>query len=244
MELESLYGQARQERHTTRGRAEAEGSPPYRYGLVFALMLALVVFMVAAPNAGWTRAVAVLLSGAALVIAVMTARTSRDIRRSVAVTIVILTAAVVGVTASATAPGALTALFAIAVIGAVPRAMVRGLLSLLRTQGITMQAVAGALVIYLSMGVIFAWIITFIAEVSSTPYFAQHTNGTLGDRVYFSFTTLTTTGYGDFSAGTPTGHAIAVVEMLTGQLYIATVIGLLIGGYVSRLRARSSGDGR
>ena len=66
------------------------------------------------------------------------------------------------------------------------------------------------------------------------PYFAQHTSGTEGDRVYFSFTVLTTTGFGDFSAATPAGHALAVIEMLTGQLYLVTVIGLLIGSFVER----------
>jgi Ion channel len=37
--------------------------------------------------------------------------------------------------------------------------------------------------------------------------YARETNGTEGDRVYFSFTVLTTTGFGDFSAATPVGHA-------------------------------------
>ncbi len=48
---------------------------------------------------------------------------------------------------------------------------------------------------------------------------------------------LTTTGFGDFSATTPAGHALAVIEMLTGQLYLVTVIGLLIGNFVSRQKA-------
>jgi Ion channel len=71
----------------------------------------------------------------------------------------------------------------------------------------------------------------------STLYFAQHTNGTEGDRVYCSFTVLTTTGLGDFSAATPAGHAFAVIEMLTGQLYLVTVIGLLIGSFVESRKA-------
>ena len=117
---------------------------------------------------------------------------------------------------------------------AVPVVIVRGVLRLLRERGVTVQAVAGALAIYLSIGLVFAWIISFITVVDSTPYFAQHTNGTAGDRVYFSFTVLTTTGFGDFSAATPAGHALAVIEMLTGQLYLVTVIGLLIGSFVER----------
>jgi hypothetical protein len=83
---------------------------------------------------------------------------------------------------------------------------------------------------------VFAWIIGFIAQVDSTPYFSQHTSGTEGDRVSFSFTALTTTGFGDFSAAIPVGRALAVIKMLTGQPYLVTVIGLLIGNFAGRLK--------
>ena len=69
------------------------------------------------------------------------------------------------------------------VTAAVPVTLVGGLLRLLRERGVTLQAVAGALAIYLSVGLVFAWIIGFIAQVDSTTYFSQHTSGTEGDRV-------------------------------------------------------------
>jgi hypothetical protein len=100
--------------------------------------------------------------------------------------------------------------------------------------------VAGALAIYLCLGLLFAWIIGFISHVDSTLYFAQHKDGTEGDRVYCSFTVLTTTGFGDFSPATPVGHALTVIEMLTGQLYLVTAIGLVIGNFVGRRKTTSS----
>ena len=51
---------------------------------------------------------------------------------------------------------------------------------------------------------------------------------------YFSFTVLTTTGFGDLTAASPLGHALAVLEMLVGQLYLVTVIGILIGSFGRR----------
>jgi hypothetical protein len=140
---------------------------------------------------------------------------------------------ILGVATGTVSQGLTAALLAL-VTAAVPAAIVGGLLRLLRERGVTLQAVAGALAIYLSVGLVFVSMIAFIAQVDSTPYFAQHTSGTEGDRVYFSFTVLTTTGFGDFSAATPVGHALAVIEMLTGQLYLVTVIGLLIGNFSSR----------
>ena len=130
----------------------------------------------------------------------------------------------------------LTSVVTALVTAGVPVAIVGGLLRLLRERGVTLHAVAGALAIYLSVGLVFAWIIGFITQVGPTPYFAQHTSGTEGDRVYYSFTVLTTTGFGDFTAATPVGHALAVIEILTGQLYLVTVIGLLIGNFAGRLK--------
>ena len=47
--------------------------------------------------------------------------------------------------------------------------------------------------------------------------------------MYYSFTVLTTTGFGDLTAAHGLGRALAVVEMLVGQLYLVTVISILIG---------------
>ena len=96
--------------------------------------------------------------------------------------------------------------------------------------------VAGALAIYLQLGLMFAWLIGFVAHVDSAPYFAQGGDGSQSDRVYFSFTVMTTTGFGDLTAAEPVGRGLAVVEMLAGQLYLVTVIGLLVGGLVGRRR--------
>jgi Ion channel len=216
------------------GESAVNRPAPFRYGVVFLLTVALVVFVIAASSANWSRAVALAIEGVALVVAIATGRARKELRYrravGVGVAIVLLVAGVwIGIISHQ-----LTSLAIALVTAAVPVVIVGGLLRLLRERGVTIQAVAGALAIYLSVGLVFAWTIGFIVQVDSTPYFAQHTSGTEGDRVYFSFTVLTTTGFGDFSAATPVGHALAVIEMLTGQLYLVTVIGLLIGNFAGR----------
>ncbi len=47
---------------------------------------------------------------------------------------------------------------------------------------------------------------------------------------------MTTTGFGDFTAATHVGRALAVVEMLVGQIYLVTVIGVLVGNFAGRRR--------
>jgi hypothetical protein len=215
----------------------AERPAEYRYGAVFACAAAALVFLVVAPAADWSRAVALALEGLALVVAVATSRARRDERRARATAVgaaaVLL---VLGIAVGVVPTVLATALSALAGTAA-SFALVGGLIRLVREHGVTLQAVAGALAIYLQLGLIFAWTIGFVAHLDSAPYFAEHGDGTQSDRVYFSFSVLTTTGFGDFTAAQPIGRAIAVVEMLSGQLYLVTVIGVLIGGIARRRMA-------
>ena len=218
---------------------EPEGrQPQYRYFVVLGLMLFTVVFLIASPTANWSRALALGTEGVALVITVATSRERESVRRRRATVLGVAMLAAVLLIALGLFPHWLLALAAVVVTAGIPVALVRGLLRLLREAGVTLVAVAGSLAIYLSIGLVFAWVIGFVALVGDTPFFAQHTNGTEGDKVYFSFTALTTTGFGDFTPATAVGHAIAVIEMLTGQLYLVTVIGLLIGSFAA---GRNSG---
>ncbi len=226
------------ESQAVQGRGSVGDRPTqFRYGVVLLLTLALVVFVIAAPSANWSRAVALAIEGVALVFAVATGRERQEIRDRMAVALGVVLIVLIVLVATGVAPSQLTEAANAGLTAATPVVIVGGLLRLLRERGVTIQAVAGALAIYLSVGLVFAWIIGFITHVDSALYFAQHTNGTEGDRVYFSFTVLTTTGFGDFSAATPVGHALAVIEELTGQLYLVTVIGLLIGNFVSRRKS-------
>jgi hypothetical protein len=198
------------------------------------------VFVIAAPGANLSRAAAVAIEGIALIFAVATAREREEVRRHRAVGVGAPMIVLILLVATGAAPRQLTEAANVIITAAIPIVILGGVLRLLHERGVTIQAVAGALAIYLSLGLVFAWIIGFITHIDSTVYFAQHTNGTEGDRLYFSFTVLTTTGFGDFSAATPVGHALTVIEELTGQLYLVMVIGLLIGNYVGRQKTTSS----
>lgn len=213
------------------------GQPQFRYPAVLALMLTTVVFLIAAPSADWSRAVGIAIEASALVITVATSRERESVRlrRAAALAAAVLVAVIlIGL---GYLPRWLTFAAGIVVTAAIPAALIQGLLRLLRREGVTFNAVAGSLAIYLSTGLIFAFIVGFVAQVSGAPYFAHHAAGTQGDKVYYSFTVLTTTGFGDFTPVTAVGHSLAVIEMLVGQLYLVTVIGLLIGNFASRRRA-------
>jgi hypothetical protein len=142
---------------------------------------------------------------------------------------------ILGVATDVFSPGVTFAIGGIIAV-AIPVSLIRGLLRLILEQGVTLRAVAGALAIYLLIGMGFAFLVGLVAELGSGPYFAQGTNGNEAVWAYFSFTVLTTTGFGDYTPAKPVGHAVAVIEMLVGQIYLVTVIGLLVGNFVRRPR--------
>jgi hypothetical protein len=213
--------------------AETRGAE-YRYGAVFVLVLAAVVFVIVAPDGDGSRAVGFAIVGVAQLIAVLTSRERTAVRRRRAtyggaaiVLVTILTAVGLLPHSIALAAGAVLTL-------SVPATLARGLLRLVRDQGATLQAVAGALAIYLSIGLAFSSAIGFVAAVGSASFFAETANSTPSEHVYYSFTVLTTTGFGDLTAAHSVGRALAVLEMLTGQLYLVTVIGILVGRRVEK----------
>jgi hypothetical protein len=216
-----------------RGQRRAE----FRYGAVFLLMMALLVLVIVAPAGNATRAAVLALEGAALLVVLATSRERRAVRNArVRVASVIAVLVVVGVAVGLFPLPIVLAANSFLTVG-ILLALVGGLLRLVRLHGVTIQVVAGALTIYVLTGLIFAWVVSFVADVGDGAYFAQGGNATEGERVYYSFTVLTTTGFGDLTAATPVGQALSVVEMLIGQIYLVTVIGVLVGNFAGRSRS-------
>ncbi len=219
--------------------ATAPRSAQHRYGLVLLLTIITIVDVIVAPDTPLSRGIGVLLQGTMLLVVIATSRDSATVRRiRVILAAGVLLALAVGVAFSIITPKLGSAIAGLAIV-AVLVVLIRGVGRLVGERGVTLQAVAGSLAIYLLVGLTFALLIGFIAYLSP-PYFAESGKESLSEQVYFSFTTLTTTGYGDLTPVTRVGHALAVLEMLIGQIYLVTVIGLLVGN----LNRRSSSSSR
>jgi hypothetical protein len=209
--------------------AEVHGAGGFRYGGVLLLTLAVAVFALIAADSGAVRTIELFAAGAALLVAVLTSRAPAATRRlaGAGVAIVVL---VGGVTAAFVGPHpALTFAGTTILLAVTAGVILAGLVRLVIERGVVVQAVFGALAVYMLVGLMFAFLIGALATGESTPYFASGTDATQNARVYFSFTALTTTGFGDYTAATRAGRALAVLEMLVGQLYLVTVIATLVG---------------
>jgi hypothetical protein len=106
--------------------------------------------------------------------------------------------------------------------------------------GVTAQAVFGVLAIYLLIGMGFGYLYGAAQSMGEGAFYTGGERGSTQDNLYFSFTTLTSTGYGDLAPVTRLGRTLAVLEALIGQIYLVTVVALIVGN----LRAGRRGGGR
>jgi hypothetical protein len=96
---------------------------------------------------------------------------------------------------------------------------------------VTLQSIYGALSAYLIVGLMFAAFYSAMDHLGLTPFFANGQPGRPQTFQYFSFTTLTTLGYGDFVAANNGGRAVAVIEALAGQVFLATLVARLVAAF-------------
>src|SRR4051794_15351315 len=189
----------------------------------------MTTFALAAPDTPAARGAELIVAGVALAAAMLTSGARPGVRRAagIAIAVALVLAAIAAIAGAH--PGML-AFSATAVVNAVTIAVILGgLVRLVQERGVGVQAVFGALAIYLLVGLTFGFLIGALATGSDASYFAQGTDGAQSQRIYFSFTSLTTTGYGDLTPRAAGGRALAVLEMLIGQLYLVTVIATLVG---------------
>ena len=97
-----------------------------------------------------------------------------------------------------------------------------------RRRHVDRELMMGALATYLMLGMAFAFSYRCIAAFQPSPFFGAQGDGTLADSLFYSFVTLTTTGYGDLvPAGNP-GRTLAVLEALLGQLFLVTAVAKVV----------------
>jgi hypothetical protein len=96
---------------------------------------------------------------------------------------------------------------------------------------VTLQSIYGALSAYIIIGLMFAAFYAAIEHLGAGHFFANGQSGSTQTFQYFSFTTLTTLGYGDFTAMGNGGRALAVMEALTGQVFLATLVARLVAAF-------------
>jgi hypothetical protein len=93
---------------------------------------------------------------------------------------------------------------------------------------ISTETVLGAISVYLLIGMSFAFIYSATGALSSAPFFIDRASATINDYLFFSYTTLTTVGYGNLVPAGNLGQTFAMLEALIGQIYLVIVVARLV----------------
>jgi hypothetical protein len=209
------------------------------YGLVL-LMIVLTYVLATTLAQRWAVTVLLVVQIATVWLALRTAQAPRGLRL-VANGLFVLTAvaAVAHLVAEgdSTMPYVFTAASVLYVVA--PFWIVR---HIAYRRAVDQETMLGALAAYLFIGMAFAFVYRFLGAVQASPFFGGEGDGTLSDNLFFSFVTLTTTGYGNLvPAGNP-GQSLAVLEALMGQLFLVTAVGKLVSAWRPRGWRDSSPD--
>jgi hypothetical protein len=121
----------------------------------------------------------------------------------------------------------------------VPVAVLRKVGKEFAEEGVDLEIVLGALCAYLYIGAYFAFLYGVMSHLSKSPFFAQAGADSRLNYLYFSFVTLTTTGYGDISPAYGPGRMIAVTEAVIGQLYLVSVVAIVVSAFGKRKKSTS-----
>jgi Ion channel len=208
------------------------------FGIVLLLVLASACFQVAAPQTGWARLVTILLGAAILFAAVWAGRAERLLARVAAAAAALL--AVLGAVYFAvdgTVPVLLGALVNGLLVAFAPVVIAAAIVRNVRETGaVELPTLSGVLAIYLLIGMFYSFLYAAIQAAGDGDFFAQVANPERSDFLYFSYITQSTTGYGDFTPADDLGRMLAVTEALFGQIYLVTIVALIVANLRPRPR--------
>ena len=215
------------------------------FGLVLLLVLLTYVLASVTPYKGWAAVATVTLASASASVALTSAEARPGlvrwgVRLSVVAVLLAVLNAVVGSSACLGISSLIQMLLLTAAAGAVLRAVVT-------ETRVGFRTILGAISVYIIFGLLFTFLYVGVDRLQSGAFFAGQPRLGTGDYVFFSLTTLTTTGYGNLVPAAQPGKMFAGFEMLLGQIFLVTLIAGLVSlwrpGQLARVR-RHEGEVR
>jgi hypothetical protein len=196
------------------------------------LIIQLCVIFVAAPLAAlglpWARPI-----GEALVLALVLIIVMLSNSRGAIIAIVIGFAAILAHLILVDRPGNFANVFprggSILMFGSLTWVVARAVYAPGR---VTLHRVQGAVVLYLNFAIIFGSAYRLMWDLIPTAFANLEAPASgftqIDTMLYFSLTTLTTTGFGDITPVHPFARSLANLEAIIGQLYPATILARLV----------------
>jgi hypothetical protein len=196
------------------------------YGLVLLLVLTTFILTALVPESGGWVMLPILAVGVTSVVA-LTSSGARPTRVRRALVLAIVWTALTGVAAITDQQW----MFGIAFAGStlmLGYAMGTVLGRVVTAHVVSTRTLLGAISVYASLGLLFTFLFRASARFQGGAFFQGVAHATGTEYVFFSYTTLTTTGYGNLIPAHQAGQIFSVLEMLMGQVFLVTLVAGLV----------------
>jgi hypothetical protein len=95
------------------------------------------------------------------------------------------------------------------------------------SQRVTVRLLVAAICVYLMIGLLFTFV--YLGVNGADPnFFAQGVQKNPSIYLYFSFVTLTTVGFGDFTPGAAVPRVLVIFEAMFGQVFLVTAVARMV----------------
>lgn len=196
------------------------------FGLVLVLVLVTYVLTSLMSNRGWDAVVLTIATCATSVVALISSHSgARAVRAALALSAVTVILAAASAMSDDHTWLEFASLLQITLLAAAMGAVLRRILS---ASEIGSRTILGALSVYTVLGILFTFLYGAVDRIQGGPFFAGVANPNGSDFLFFSYTTLTTTGYGDLVPGGQPGRMLAGLEMMIGQIFLVTLVAGLV----------------
>ena len=216
-------------------------SSPDSYGLVLLLIL-LTYALSAALTASWATSLVLAVQIATVWVTLRASQARRSVRAAADVALAVSALAAVAnlFVHDQMARGTVGSLASGLLYLIAPVSIVR---HLVLRRIVDVQTLLGTIAAYLMAGMFFAFLYHAVGLIQThPPFFGSQGAGTLSQDLFFSFTTLTTTGYGNLVPARDPGQTFAVLEMLIGQLFLVTAVAKVVSAWRSRQQRGGPGE--
>jgi voltage-gated potassium channel Kch len=216
------------------------------FGLVLILVLLTYVLASLLDNHDWSAVVLTTATSVTSVVALISSHARAGfVRGAIWLSVLTIVLAAIGAATGDKTWLSFASLIQVSLLGVAMAAVLRRVVT---APEVGFRTILGALSFYTVLGLLFTFLYGAIDRTQHSPFFEGVAHPQGSDFLFFSYTTLTTTGYGDLVPAGQPGQLFAGLEMMAGQIFLVTMVAGLVslwrpGDAIRRRREQRAGEG-